>query len=126
MQGRSSSDEDAFDDDASDDSSSGNDSDIVRAISADCLRYGESNRCLGLHPPATPQASAPQPRAPRGLSSDSVSVVDVKQGNGCKCSIGDCIDNFGGGEVLLNRTINGGLDNMSYGLGNFTWCFVVS
>ena len=122
MQGRSSSDEDAFDDDASDDSSSGNDSDIVRAISADSLRYGESNRCLGLHPPATPRRRTP--RAPRGLP--SVSVVDVKQGNGCKCSIGDCIDNFGGGELLLTRTINGGLDNMSYGLGNFTWYFVVS
>ena len=51
MQGRSSSDEDAFDDDASDDSSSGNDSDIIRAISADILRNGESIRCLGLHPP---------------------------------------------------------------------------
>ena len=59
MQGRSSSDEDAFDDDASDDSSSGNDSDIIRAISADILRDGESNRCLGLHLPA-PQARAPQ------------------------------------------------------------------
>ena len=27
---------------------------------------------------------------------------------------------FWRGEVLLTRTINGGLDNMSYGLGNFT------
>ena len=58
MQGRSSSEEAAFDDDASDYSSSGNDSDIVRAISADILRNGESIRCLGLQP-----ASAPQPRA---------------------------------------------------------------
>ena len=33
---------------------------------------------------------------------------------------------FWRGEVLLTRTINGGLDNMSYGLGNFTWYFVVS
>ena len=47
MQGRSSSEEAAFDDDASDYSSSGNDSDIVRAISADILRNGESIRCLG-------------------------------------------------------------------------------
>ena len=61
MQGRSSSDEDAFDDDASDDSSSGNDSDIVRAISADILRNGESIRCLGLHPP--PHRRAPHSRA---------------------------------------------------------------
>ena len=63
MQGRSSSNEDAFDDDASDDSSSGNDSDIVRAISADSLRYGESNRCLGLHPTATPRRRAHHSRA---------------------------------------------------------------
>ena len=63
MQGRSSSDEDAFDDDASDDSSSGNDSDIVRAISADILRDGESNRCLGLHPPAGERpTAAPAPQ----------------------------------------------------------------
>ena len=35
---------------------------------------------------------------------------------------------FWRGEVLLTRTINGGLDNMSHGLGlgNFTWYFVVS
>ena len=52
MQGISSSDEDAFDDDASAYSSSGNDSDIVRAISADIVMDGESNRCLGLYPPA--------------------------------------------------------------------------
>ena len=32
---------------------------------------------------------------------------------------------FWRGEVLLMRTINGDLDNMSYG-GNFTWYFVVS
>ena len=51
MQGISSSDEDAFDDDASAYSSSGNDSDIVRAISADIVMDGESNRCLGLYPP---------------------------------------------------------------------------
>ena len=32
---------------------------------------------------------------------------------------------FWRGEVLLTRTINGGLDNMPYhGLGNFTWYFV--
>ena len=47
VQGISSSDEDAFDDDASAYSSSGNDSDIVRAISADIVMDGESNRCLG-------------------------------------------------------------------------------
>ena len=53
MQGISSSDADAFDDDASAYSSSGNDSDIVRAISADnFVMDGESNRCLGLYPPA--------------------------------------------------------------------------
>ena len=102
MQGRSSSDEDAFDDDASDYSSSGNDSDIVRAISADILRNGESIRCLGLHPPA-PQASAPQPRAPRRLPSDC--VVDVKRDNGCKCLIGDCIDNFGGEKFFLREQL---------------------
>ena len=56
MQGRSSSEEAAFDDDASDYSSSGNDSDIVRAISADILRNGESIRCLGLQPASAPQA----------------------------------------------------------------------
>ena len=59
MQGRSSSDEEEFDDDASDDSSSGNDSDIVRAISADILRDGESNRCLRLHPPGRPAGERP-------------------------------------------------------------------
>ena len=65
MQGRSSSDEDAFDYDASDDSSSGNDSDIVRAISADILRNGESIRCLGLrlHPPPHRHRRAPHSRA---------------------------------------------------------------
>ena len=72
MQGRSSSDEDAFDDNASDDSSSGNDSDIVHAISADIRRNGESIRCRWRVPmpratPAAPQARAPQPRAPRRL-----------------------------------------------------------
>ena len=109
----------AFDDDASDDSSSGNDSDnIIRAISADILSDGESNRCLGLHLPA-PQASAPQPRPPLRLPRASDSVVDVKRDDGCKCLRGDCIDNFGGGEVLLTRTINGGLDkeHVIYGLG---------
>ena len=40
MQGISSSDEDAFDDDALAYSSSGNDSDIVRAISADIVMDG--------------------------------------------------------------------------------------
>ena len=105
MQGISSSDEDAFDDDASAYSSSGNDSDIVRAISADIVMDGESNRCLGSG------AIPARRRAPH-----LVSVVDVKRDNGCKCLIGDCIDNFGRGEVLLTRTINGGLDNMSYGL----------
>ena len=94
MQGISSSDEDAFDDDASAYSSSGNDSDIVRAISADIVMDGESNRCLGSGY-TRPQASAPL----------SDSVVDVKRDNGCKCLIGDCIDNFGRGEVLLTRTI---------------------
>ena len=77
MQGRSSSEEAAFDDDASDYSSSGNDSDIVRAISADILRNGESIRCLGLQP-----ASATQPRAPHRvdiLPSDSHSVGDAKR-----------------------------------------------
>ena len=70
MQGRSSSDEDAFDDNASDDSSSGNDSDIVHAISADIRRNGESIRWRVPMPratPAAPQARAPQPRAPRRL-----------------------------------------------------------
>ena len=57
MQGRSSSEEAAFDDDASDYSSSGNDSDIVRAISADILRKGESIRCLGLQPASAPQTA---------------------------------------------------------------------
>ena len=114
MQGRSSSDEDAFDDDASAYSSSGNDSDIVRAISADIVMDGESNRCLGLRPRAAPSGyTRPQASAPL-----SDSVVDVKRDNGCKCLICDFIDNFGRGEVLLTRTINGGLDNMSYGLGN--------
>ena len=60
MQGISSSDEDAFDDDASAYSSSGNYSDIVRAISADILMDGESNRCLGLYPP---RRRAPHSRA---------------------------------------------------------------
>ena len=71
MQGRSSSKEDAFDDDASDYSSSGNDSDIIRAISADILRNGESIRCLGSGYTRRPtaEASAPQPRAPRRLPS---------------------------------------------------------
>ena len=96
MQGRSSSEEAAFDDDASDYSSSGNDSDIVRAISADILRNGESIRCLGLQP-----ASAPQPRAP----SDSHSVGDAKRDNGCKCLIGDCIDNFGGEKFFLREQL---------------------
>ena len=65
MQGRSSSEEAAFDDDASDYSSSGNDSDIVRAISADILRNGESIRCLGLglQPASAPQGTAA--RAPQ-------------------------------------------------------------
>ena len=115
MQGRSSSEEAAFDDDASDYSSSGNDSDIVRAISADILRNGESIRCLGLQP-----ARAPQPRAPRRLPSDSHSA-------GTPIGTMDASDDrrlhrqFWRGEVLLTRTINGGLDNMPYGLGNFTW-----
>ena len=100
MQGRSSSEEAAFDDDASDYSSSGNDSDIVRAISADILRNGESIRCLGLQP-----ASAPQPRAPRRLPSDSHSVGDAKRDNGCKCLIGDCIDNFGGEKFFLREQL---------------------
>ena len=75
MQGISSSDEDAFDDDASAYSSSGNDSDIVRAISADIVMDGESNRCLGLYPPAgageRPTASGytrPQAQASAPLS----------------------------------------------------------
>ena len=72
MQGRSSSEEAAFDDDASDYSSSGNDSDIVRAISADILRNGESIRCLGLQP-----ASAPQPRASRARPADCLVTVTV-------------------------------------------------
>ena len=63
MQGRSSSDEDAFDDDASDYSSSGNDSDIVRAISADILRNGESIRCL--HPPPQATGTGERPTAAR-------------------------------------------------------------
>ena len=102
MQGRSSSEEAAFDDDASDYSSSGNDSDIVRAISADILRNGELIRCLGLQP-----ASAPQPRAPRRLPSDSHthSVGDAKRDNGCKCLIGDCIDNFGGEKFFLREQL---------------------
>ena len=101
MQGRSSSEEAAFDDDASDYSSSGNDSDIVCAISADILRNGESIRCLGLQP-----ASAPQPRAPRRLPSDSHSVGDAKRDNhGCKCLIGDCIDNFGGEKFFLREQL---------------------
>ena len=100
MQGRSSSEEAAFDDDASDYSSSGNDSDIVRAISADILRNGESIRCLGLQP-----ASAPQPRAPRRLPSDSHSVSDAKRDNGCKCLIGDYIDNFGGEKFFLREQL---------------------
>ena len=100
MQGRSSSEEAAFDDDASDYSSSGNDSDIVRAISADILRNGESIRCLGLQP-----ASAPQPRAPRRLPSDSHSVGDAKRDNGCKCLIGDYIDNFGGEKFFLRERL---------------------
>ena len=118
MQGRSSSEEAAFDDDAWDYSSSGNDSDIVREISADILRNGESIRCLGLQP-----ASAPQPHAPRRLPSDSHSVGDAKRDNGCKCLIYDrrLHRQFWRGEVLLTRTINGDLDNMPYGLGNFTW-----
>ena len=98
MQGRSSSEEAAFDDDASDYSSSGNDSDIVRAISADILRNGESIRCLGLQP-----ASAPQP--PRRLPSDSHSDGDAKRDNGCKCLIGDCIDNFGGEKFFLREQL---------------------
>ena len=32
---------------------------------------------------------------------------------------------FWRGEVLLTRTINGGLDNMPYGLGNFTWTLIL-
>ena len=100
MQGRSSSEEAAFDDDASDYSSSGNDSDIVRAISADILRNGESIRCLGLQP-----ASAPQPRAPRRLPSDSHSVGDAKRDNGCKCLIGDYIDTFGGEKFFLREQL---------------------
>ena len=65
MQGRSSSKEAAFDDDASDYSSSGNDSDIVRAISADILRNGESIRCLGLQPVATASERPTAARAPQ-------------------------------------------------------------
>ena len=63
MQGRSSSEEAAFDDDASDYSSSGNDSDIVRAISADILRNGESICCLGLQPATSERPTAA--RAPQ-------------------------------------------------------------
>ena len=63
----------------------------------------------------------PQAQASAPLSDSVVDVKSVKRDNGCECLIGDCIDNFGRGEVLLTRTINGGLDNMSYGLGNFTW-----
>ena len=103
MQGRSSSDEDAFDDNASDDSSSGNDSDIVHAISADILRNGESIRCLGLHPP--PHRHAPHCRARPADCLPSDSVVDVKRDNGCKCLIGDCIDNFGGEKFFLREQL---------------------
>ena len=118
MQGRSSSEEAAFDDDASDYSSSGNDSDIVRAISADILRNGESIRCLGL---GLQPASAPQGTAARAPQT-AYSVGDAKRDNGCKCLIHHrrLHRQFWRGEVLT-RTINGGLDNMPYGLGNFTW-----
>ena len=74
MQGRSSSDEDSFDDDAS---SSGNDSDIVRAISADILRDGESNRCLELHPP---RRRVPHSRARRADCLEQVTVSSTSRG----------------------------------------------
>ena len=70
-------DEDSFDDDASDDSSSGNDSDIVRAISADILRDGESNRCLGLHPPPR---RAPHSRARPADCLEQVTVSSTSRG----------------------------------------------
>ena len=74
MQGRSSSEEAAFDDDASDYSSSGNDSDIVRAISADILRNSESIRCLGLQPasPADCLVTVTVSVTPRGTMDASV------------------------------------------------------
>ena len=89
MQGRSSSEEDAFDDDASDYSSSGNDSDIIRAISADILRNGES-----IHSRARPADC---------LVNDS--VVDVKRDYGCKCLICDCINHFGGEKFFLREQL---------------------
>ena len=92
MQGRSSSDEDTSDED---ESSSGNDSDMGRAISANIMG-GE-----GVEPP--PPATPAPPTA-------STSGVDVKRNARCKCMRGDYIDNFGGTEVLLTRTINAGLE----------------
>ena len=76
-------------------------------------------------PPAAPQARAPQPRVPRRLPSDS--VVDVKRDNGCKCLIGDCIDNFGGEKFFLREQLMAVSTTCHMDLAtSLSWYFVVS